>query len=192
METRTFSPTPVTVQSNEFVHTAINQFSSAVLTMKSVEDLEPLVVTLWVELQTLGLNLDYCGINIFHESSKTTDFYGVHQKGLLTARAIPFSCCLLCDGLPTLDEALQCFKKGQPLHYHASTIELHDWTERISKLGIQVTGPLPPLMEEKIHLVDIPFSRGTISMGRRGEDTFDQQTITIAQSFAQIDRKSVV
>jgi hypothetical protein len=103
--------------SNEQIHSAVTQFSSAILTMQSVDDLERLVVTLWVELQTLGLNVEYCGINIIHETTETLDFYGVHEDGLLMAEGIPFSHCFQCEGLPSLDEALKHFKEGQVYRY---------------------------------------------------------------------------
>src|SRR5687768_17114220 len=103
--------------SHEQIHGAVTQFSSAILTMQSVDDLERLVVTLWAELQALGLDVEYCGINIIHETDKTLDFYGVHQAGLLMAEGIPFSCSLQCEGLPSLDEAMSALKQGKSYRF---------------------------------------------------------------------------
>jgi hypothetical protein len=103
----------MTKASPEQVHKAVTQFSSAILTMQAVNDLERLVVALWVELQTLQLDYRYCGINIFHEVEQTLDFYGVHEGGLLIGQEIPFSLCFQCEGLPRLVEALQHFKEGR-------------------------------------------------------------------------------
>ncbi len=47
----------MTKASPEQVHKAVTQFSSAILTMQAVNDLEGLVVALWVELQTLRLDI---------------------------------------------------------------------------------------------------------------------------------------
>ena len=47
----------MTKASPEQVHKAVTQFSSAILTMQAVDDLEGLVVALWVELQTLRLDI---------------------------------------------------------------------------------------------------------------------------------------
>src|SRR4029450_2385604 len=94
----------MTKVSPEQVHKAVTQFSSAILTMQTVNDLEGLVVALWGELQTLHLDIAYCGINIFHEAEQTLDFYGVHEGGLLTGQEIPFSLCFQSEGLPGLGE----------------------------------------------------------------------------------------
>jgi signal transduction histidine kinase len=172
--------------SNEQIHSAVTQFSSAILTMQSVDDLERLVVTLWVELQTLGLNVEYCGINIIHEATETLDFYGVHEDGLLMAEGIPFSHCFQCEGLPSLDEALKHFKEGQVYRYATRPRELVEWIDRLQGLGIRVTGPVPPASDELYNLVEVPFNNGTITLARGLNEPFDDDTMTVIQSFGQI------
>jgi signal transduction histidine kinase len=172
--------------STEQIHSAVTQFSSAILTMQSVDDLERLVVTLWVELQTLGLNVEYCGINIFHEATQTMDFYGVHEAGLIMAEQIPFSACLQCEELPSLTEALKHFKEGKSYRYTMRTRELNDWLSRIQELGIIVTGPIPEVSDELYNLLEVPFSCGTITLARKLRNPFDEDAMSIIQSFSQI------
>ena len=172
--------------SSEQIHSAVTQFSSAILTMQSVDDLERLVVALWVELQTLGLNVAYCGINIFHETTQTLDFYGVHEDGLLMAEGIPFSACFQCEGLPSLSETLKQFKEGHVYRYTTRTRELAEWIDRVQGLGIPVTGPVPPMSDELYSLVEVPFTHGTITLARRPSEPFDDETMTVIQSFGQI------
>jgi signal transduction histidine kinase len=172
--------------SNERVHSAVTQFSSAILTMQSVDDLERLVVTLWVELQTLGLQVEYCGINIFHEDTQTLDFYGVHEAGLMMAEGIPFACCLQCEGLPSLTEALQHFKEGKPYRYSMRMSELVKWLNRVQELGVPVTGPIPEVPDTNYELVEVPFSGGAITLARKPNSSFDEDTMSIIQSFSQI------
>ena len=172
--------------SNEQIHGAVTQFSSAILTMQSVEDLERLVVTLWVELQALGLNVEYCGINIIHETNKTLDFYGVHAAGLLVAQGIPFSCSLQCEGLPSLDEALKDLKQGKFHRFTMRTRELTEWISRIQGLGIPVIGPLPGSSEDLYSILEVPFNRGTLTLARKLDQPFDDEAMGIIQRFGQI------
>lgn len=176
----------MTKVSNEQLHRAVTQFSSAILTMQSVDDLERLVVTLWVELQTLGLNVEYCGINIFHEDTRTLDFYGVHEAGLVMAEGIPFSSCLQCEGLPSLCEALQHFKEGKFYRYVMRTRELTDWINKIQQLGIRVTGPIPNPSDQPYNLIEVPFKGGTITLARKLEQPFDDEAMSIIQNLSQI------
>src|SRR5687767_5984720 len=172
--------------SDEQIHGAVTQFSSAILTMQSADDLERLVVTLWAELQTLGLNVEYCGINIFHETQKTLDFYGVHAAGLLMANGIPFSCSLECEGLPGLEEALDHFKQGKFYHYTMRTRELTEWISRIQGLGVRVTGPVPSPSENPYRVLEVPFNRGTLTLARKLDQPFDDEAMEIIQRFGQI------
>ncbi|MCI0620275.1 MAG: ATP-binding protein [Acidobacteria bacterium] len=177
---------PKTKASPEQVHKAVTQFSSAILTMQGVDDLERLVVALWVELQTLGLNVAYCGINIFHESEQTLDFYGVHEAGLLMAEKIPFSRCFQCEGLPQLAEALQHFKEGKLFRYSSTTRDLTEWLGRLQHAGIIVTGPVPPASDDVFNLVEVPFNSGTLVLARNLGNPFDEDSMSIIQSFGQI------
>src|SRR5262245_54800220 len=126
---------------NERVHGAVTQFSSAILTMQSADDLERLVVALWVELQALNLDVAYCGINLFDEASSTLDFYGVHEAGLLMAQGIPLSSSIASERLSTLDQAWTYFKEGNVYQRTMRTSELADWIRDIERLGCRVTGP---------------------------------------------------
>jgi signal transduction histidine kinase len=176
----------MTKASPEQVHSAVTQFSSAILTMQAVDDLERLVVALWVELQTLQLDIDYCGINIFHDAEQTLDFYGVHEGGLLTGQEIPFALCFRCEGLPHLVEALQHFKAGKIFRYASSARVMTEWIGKLQEAGIEVIGPLPPASDEMHNLVEVPFNSGTIVLARGLNNPFDDDAMSIIQSFAQI------
>ncbi len=172
--------------SNERVHEAVTQFSSAILTMQSADDLERLVVALWVEMQALGLDVEYCGINILHASNRTLDFYGVHETGLFMAEGIPFSDAFQCANQPCLDEMLDLFKEGQVLRCTMQTQELAQWLQRIEGLGIQFTGTIPVAKEAEYHLVEVPFKGGTITLVRTLARPFDDEAMSIIRSFSQI------
>jgi signal transduction histidine kinase len=176
----------MTKASREQVHKAVTQFSSAILTMQAVDDLERLVVALWVELQTLQLDIAYCGINIFHEAEQTLDFYGVHEGGLLIGQKIPFSFCFQCEGLPRLVEALQHFKEGKIFHYSSSARDMTDWIGKLRQAGIDVEGPIPPISDDMFSLVEVPFKSGTMVLARKLEAPFDDDSMSIIQSFGQI------
>ena len=172
--------------SNEQIHGAVTQFSSAILTMQSADDLERLVVALWVELQTLGLGVEYCGINIFYETSKTLDFYGVHKGGLLMAEGVPFSSSLPYEALPSLDEALEASKQGKVYRYTMRSRELTEWIRGIQSIGVRITGPVPSPSEELYSVLEVPFNRGTLTLARKLEQSFDDEAIEIIQRFGQI------
>jgi signal transduction histidine kinase len=176
----------MTKASPEQVHKAVTQFSSAILTMQAVNDLERLVVALWVELQTLQLDIGYCGINIFHEVEQTLDFYGVHEGGLLIGQDIPFSLCFQCEGLPRLVEALQHFKEGRVFHYASSARDMTEWIRRLQEAGIDVIGPIPRASDEVYNVVEVPFNGGTMVLARNLERPFDDDSMSIVQSFGQI------
>ena len=178
-------PIPMTKASPEQVHKSVTQFSSAILTMQAVDDLERLVVALWVELQTLGLDIAYCGINIFHEAEQTLDFYGVHEGGLLIGQEIPFSLCFQCEGLPRLVEALQHFKEGKIFRYASSARDMTEWIGRLQETGIEVTGPIPLVSDEMYNIVEVPFNSGTMVLARL-DSSFDDDSMSIIQSFGQI------
>jgi signal transduction histidine kinase len=176
----------MTKASPEQVHKAVTQFSSAILTMQAEDDLERLVVALWAELQTLRLDIAYCGINIFHEAEQTLDFYGVHEAGLLIGQEIPFPLCFQCEGLPRLVEAMLHFKEGKVFHYTSSTRDMTDWVARLRQAGIEVTGPIPPASDEVYNLVEVPFNSGTMVLARQVDRPFDDDSMSIIQSFSQI------
>jgi signal transduction histidine kinase len=176
----------MTKVSKEQLHKAVTQFSSAILTMQGVDDLERLVVTLWVELQALGLNVEFCGINIFHESLRTFDFYGVHESGLLVAEGIPFAYSFQPGGLAGLEKALRLFAEGKCIRSTARTSDFISWLERLTKQGIRITGPPPQPPDATYHLVEVPFNDGTITLARRLDRPFDEDTLAIIQSFTQI------
>lgn len=172
--------------SPEQVHRAVTQFSSAILTMQAVDDLERLVVAFWVELQTLGLNIAYCGINIFHEAEQTLDFYGVHEAGLLIGQEIPFALGFKCEGLPHMEEALKDFKAGNIFHYASSTRDMTAWLRKLQQAGIHVAGPVPPISDDIYTLVEVPFNSGTVVLARDAATPFDEEAMSIIQSFSQI------
>ena len=176
----------MTKASPEQVHKAVTQFSSAILTMQAMDDLERLVVALWVELQTLRLDIAYCGINIFHETEERLDFYGVHESGLLIGQEIPFSLCFQCEGLPRLVEALQHFKEGKIFRYTSSARDMTEWIGKLQQAGINVSGPVPPISDDMYNLVEVPFKSGTMVLARRLDTPFDDDSMSIIQSFGQI------
>src|SRR5262245_39936550 len=181
-----FLPTSMTKASPEQVHKAVTQFSSAILTMQAMDDLERLVVALWVELQTLRLDIAYCGINIFHEREERLDFYGVHESGLLIGQEIPFSLCFQCEGLPRLVEALQHFKEGKIFRYTSSARDMTEWIGKLQQAGITVSGPVPTISDEMYNLVEVPFKSGTMVLARKLDTPFDDDSMSIIQSFGQI------
>src|SRR5438093_7358306 len=122
--------------STDLTHRALTQFSSAILTMSGGDDLERLVVALWAELSTLGLNMRYCGINILDEEAQQLSLYGVHEKGLLVAQQIPFGARLGVEGFPDFTYALELFKEGKPLRYPLKTSILLQCLQKIRMLGI--------------------------------------------------------
>jgi len=165
---------------NELFRKALTQFSSAALTMQSGDDLERLVVTLWVELSTLGLNLNYCGINTFDEAALRLNFYGVHERGLLVAEQIPFS--VISD----LKRTLNLFKRGKAWRYSLNSKVLLEWLLNIRTLGIPIKGPDPQIPFEVLNVLEVAFNFGTIQLARNPEDSFDEETVEVMQSFAQI------
>jgi signal transduction histidine kinase len=166
--------------SNELLRKALTQFSSAALTMQSGDDLERLVVTLWVELSTLGLNLSYCGINTFNEAALQVNFYGVHDRGLLVAERIPF------DIISDLKKTLNFFKRGKARRYPLHSKVLLEWLRKIRTLGILIKGPDPQIPFEVTNVLEVPFNFGTIQLTRDLENPFDEETVEVMQSFAQI------
>ncbi len=171
---------------NERVHEAVTQFSSAILTMQSADDLERLVVALWVELQALGLNVEYCGINIFHATNQTLDFYGVHAAGLFMAGGIPFSQAFQCENQPGFDELMHLFERGHCLRCTMKPAELAQWLQKIEGLGIQFVGAVPAATEDEYNFLEMPFKGGTITLVRRLEQPFDDESMAIVQSFTQV------
>ena len=171
---------------NERVHGAVTQFSSAILTMQSVDDLERLVVALWVELQALNLDVAYCGINLFDEASCTLDFYGVHEAGLVMAQGIPLSSSIPREGLTTPDRPWVDFKEGKVYRRTMRASELADWIHDIKRLGCRVTGSVPEPGGQSYHVVEVPFNRGSLTLARRLELPFDNESMDIVQRFGQI------
>ena len=172
--------------SNELVHQSLIQFSSAILTMQGGDDLERLVVTLWVELTTLGLDVRYCGISIQDEKSGTFSFYGVHEKGLLVAERIPFEAGLWVELYSDYDLLVKRVKQGETWRYSLKTSVLQDWLRKIRERGLSIKGPDPEVGVEFVEVVEIPFIYGTIQLGRELHTPFDQETIELVERFAQL------
>ena len=172
--------------SNELVHQSLIQFSSAILTMQGGDDLERLVVTLWVELTTLGLDVRYCGISIQDEKSGTFSFYGVHEKGLLVAERIPFEAGLWVELYSDYDLLVKRVKQGETWRYSLKTSVLQDWLRKIREKGLSIKGPDPEVGVEFVEVVEIPFIYGTIQLGRELHTPFDQETIELVERFAQL------
>jgi signal transduction histidine kinase len=166
--------------SNDLFRKALTQFSSAVLTMQSGDDLERLVVTLWVELNALGLNISYCGINTFNEAALQLNFYGVHERGLLVAERIPFSAS------SDLKRTFNFFKRGKAWRYSLDSKDLLEWLRKIRILGIPIKGPDPQIPFEVTNVLEVPFNFGTIQLARDIENPFDEETVEVIQNFAQM------
>ncbi|PYV88156.1 MAG: hypothetical protein DMG05_16035 [Acidobacteria bacterium] len=172
--------------STDLTHRALTQFSSAILTMQGGDDLERLVVALWAELSTLGLNMRYCGINILDEEAQQLSLYGVHEKGLLVAQQIPFGARLGVEGFPDFTYALELFKEGKPLRYPLKTSVLLQWLQKLRILGIPIKGPDPQVSYEISDVLQVPFKYGSIQLAREMETPFDEEALKIIQDFAQL------
>jgi signal transduction histidine kinase len=178
--------TPIDKASNELIHQSLIQFSSSILTMQGGDDLERLVVTLWVELTTLGLDVRYCGISIQDEKNNRFSFYGVHEKGLLVAERIPFDAGLWTELYSTPEPFLKRLRQGETWRYSLKVSVLRDWLRRIRDRGLPIKGPDPEVPVDMVEVVEIPFTYGTIQLGRELDTPFDQQTIEIVERFAQL------
>ena len=154
--------------------------------MQGGDDLERLVVTLWVELTTLGLDVRYCGISIQDEKNNRFSFYGVHEKGLLVAERIPFDAGLWTELYSTPEPFLKRFREGETWRYSLKVSVLRDWLRKIRDRGLPIKGPDPDVPVEMVEVLEVPFSYGTIQLGRELDTPFDQQTIEIVERFAQL------
>src|SRR6266850_874130 len=172
--------------SNELIHRSLIQFSSAILTMQGGDDLERLVVTLWVELSTLGLDVRYCGISIQDEKSSTFSFYGVHEKGLLVAERIPYGAGLWAELYSSHELFQSRVRQGETWRYSLKVSVLRDWLRKIRERGLPIKGPDPEVAVEIVEVVEVPFSYGTIQLSRELDTPFDQETIEVVQRFAQL------
>jgi len=172
--------------SDDRIHKSLIEFSSAILTMQGGDDLERLVVTLWVELTTLGLEVRYCGISIQDERNSRFSFYGVHEKGLLVAERIPFEAGLWSE-LYSSQELFQTrFKQGETWRYSLKVSVLRDWLGKIRQRGLLIKGPDPEVSVDTVEVVEVPFTYGTIQLARELDIPFDEKTIEVIQRFAQL------
>jgi signal transduction histidine kinase len=179
--------TPSTYKaSNELIHRSLIQFSSAILTMQGGDDLERLVVTLWAELTTLGLDVRYCGISIQDEKSSTFSFYGVHEKGLLVAERIPYGAGLWAELYSSQELFQRRVRQGETWRYSLKVSVLRDWLRKIRERGLPIKGPDPEVAVETVEVVEVPFSYGTIQLSRELDTPFDQETIEVVERFAQL------
>jgi signal transduction histidine kinase len=168
------------------IHKSLIQFSSAILTMQGGDDLERLVVTLWVELSTLGLDVRYCGINIQDDKTSTFSFYGVHEKGLLVAERIPYDAGLWTELYSSRELFLRRIKQGETWRYSLKVSVLQDWLRKIRQRGLPIKGPDPEVPVETVEVLEVPFNYGTIQLSRGLDTPFDQETIEVIQRFAQL------
>ncbi|MEW5978406.1 MAG: ATP-binding protein [Acidobacteriota bacterium] len=168
------------------LHQALTQFSSAVLTMEGPDDLQRLVVTMWVELGTLGLDVRYCGINVFDHAQRLFNFYGVHEGGLIVAENVPFEQSLRAADLPDLESALKLIQEQEAWQYAAHAPVMLQWLRQLRESGVEVKGPDPSVPMDAVTVLEVPFSHGTIQLVREAERPFTDETIAIVQSFGQI------
>ncbi len=61
-----------------------------------------------------------------------------------------------------------------------------EWIRRLQEAGIDVTGPIPPVSDEMYNLVEVPFNSGTMVLARKLDGPFDDDSMSIIQSFGQI------
>ena len=168
------------------IHKSLIQFSSAILTMQGGDDLERLVVTLWVELSTLGLDVRYCGISIQDDKTSTFSFYGVHERGLLVAERIPYEAGLWTELYSSHELFLRRVKQGETWRYSLKVSVLQDWLRKIRQRGLPIKGPDPEVPVETVEVLEVPFNYGTIQLSRGLDTPFDSETIEIVQRFAQL------
>jgi hypothetical protein len=61
-----------------------------------------------------------------------------------------------------------------------------DWIERLQEAGIEINGPMPPASDKMYTLVEVPFNSGTMVLARQVDRPFDDDSMSIIQSFSQI------
>jgi len=171
---------------DELVHRSLIQFSSAILTMQGGDDLERLVVTLWAELMTLGLDVRYCGISIQDDESRTFAFYGVHEKGLLVAERIPYGAGLWAELYSSQELFQKRVQDGETWRYSLKAAVLRDWLRKIRDQGLPIKGADPEVAVETVEVVEVPFTYGTIQLSRELDNPFDQESIEVVERFAQL------
>jgi signal transduction histidine kinase len=152
--------------------------------MEKSTDLAPVIKLLREELQGLGLEFSFCGINIFDEEASVSRTFGAPENGQSGTerrdQSLPFVELPLTD-IPELEAIVAAWKEGRFFYRDYTNDEELSFPERLRAEGSSAFVTSAPIRT----MLHAPFTHGTLALGRGEPRRFTDDENRTLQEFAQ-------